>query len=186
MVQEFSSSARPGMLSLACVWGSRLPQEKHKAAAGCGCRLLLHPHHSGSLCSTRLSSCSHPDSLSFCLAASAKPEGCLQHRLNTSRHRPCFLSRESMLCCRKLLVLLLGKKEDNRERQARGASPAQPRMLQALWQLVQEGNEVSSDAAPRNTVQIQGKMGKADEKQCSLQPIPSTGVGAVGLGPSGV
>lgn len=39
-----------------------------------------------------------------------KPKACVQHCLNISSHRPCFLSTESLFSCRKLLVLLLGRR----------------------------------------------------------------------------
>jgi len=68
--------------------------------------------------------------------------------------RPCLLGTESLFSCRKLLVLLLGKKDGNRGRQAKSASPTQTRMLQAPWQPVQGGDEASSAATPWNPAQM--------------------------------
>lgn len=96
---------------------------------------------------------SHSDQ-GFCLAAPAKGTGLRAALLKRLQPSPCFLSTESSFSCRKLLVLLLVKKDDNGDRQARSACPTQTTMLQAPWQPVQGGDEASSCATPSSSVQM--------------------------------
>lgn len=119
----------------------------------------------------------HPDIPGFRLAAPAEPKGCVRHRLDISSHRSCFLSTRSLIGCRKLLVLFLGKKDDDRERQARSASPTQTRMPQAPGSQSRVGTRFPPVQHPELGADIRNN-GEKNEKQCCLQPLTWVGVGA--------
>lgn len=127
---------------------------------------LLHPH-------PRLpfSFLLHPDIPGFRLAAPAEPKGCVRHRLDISSHRSCFLSTRSLIGCRKLLILFLGKKDDDRERQARSASPTQTRMPQAPGSQSRAGTRFRPVQHPELGAEIRNNGEKMKSSAaCSLSP----------------
>lgn len=111
-----------------------------------------------------------PDIPGFRLAAPAEPKGCVRHRLDISSHRSCFLSTRSLIGCRKLLVLFPGKRDGDRERQARSASLTQTRMPQAPGSQSRAGTRFSPVQHPELGADIR-KNG--EKMQRSVLPAAS-------------
>lgn len=96
----------------------------------------------------------------------------MRHRSDISSHRSCFLSTRSLIGCRKVLVSFLGKKDDDRERQARSASPTQTKMPQAPGCQSRAGTGFPPVQHPelRADLRNNGEKKKKSSAACSLSP----------------
>lgn len=138
------------------------------AESECG---LLHPHPRLPFSFLSFPFLLHPDIPGFRLAAPAEPKGCVRHCLDISSHRSCFLSIRSLIGCRKLLVLFLGKKDDDRERKARSASPTQTRMPQAPGSQSRAGTRFPPVQHPELGADMRNNGKKMKSRAaCSLSP----------------